>query len=98
MSLTGKQKRFLRGLGNQLKASVFIGRDGITDGVVAAVEQAVIANELVKVKLIEGFVGERHAAGAELAAKTDAELVQVLGKTILLFRHRQTEPGIILLE
>ena len=94
MQLTGKQKRFLRGLGNQLKATIFIGRDGITTGVLTSVEQGLAANELVKIKLLEGFAGDRHAAADELAAKTNAELVQVLGKTILLYRRHASEPKI----
>jgi len=94
MHLTGKQKRFLRGLGNQLKATVFIGRDGITTGVLTSIEQGLAANDLVKVKLLEGFTGDRHAAAEELAGKTNVELVQVLGKTILLYRRHASEPKI----
>lgn len=94
MKLTGKQKRFLRGLGNQLKATIFIGRDGITTGVLASIELALAANELVKIKLLEGFAGDRHTAAEELAAKTNAELVQVLGKTILLYVRHASEPKI----
>jgi len=94
MQLSGKQKRFLRSLGNQLKANVFIGRDGISDGVLTSVEQAQAAKELVKIKLLEGFSGDRHNAAEELAVKTNAELVQVLGKTILLYRRHASEPKI----
>lgn len=96
MSLTGKQKRFLRGLANTLKATVFIGRDGINEVVIAALEQTVAANELVKAKLGEGFAGERHAAAEKLAKKTRCELVQVLGRNILLYRRHATAPKISL--
>jgi len=96
MSLTGKQNQFLRGLGNQLKAAVSIGRDGISPAVLTTVEQTLAAKELVKVKLLEGFAGDRHAAGQELAAQTGAELVQVLGKTILLY-HRKVDEVVIVL-
>jgi RNA-binding protein len=98
MNLTGKQKRFLRGLGNQLKATIFIGREGISNGVITSIEQTLAANELVKIKLLEGFAGDRHAAAEELAAKTNAELVQVLGKTVLLYRRHISEPKISLPE
>lgn len=94
MSLSGKQKRFLRGLGNQLKATIFIGRDGISGSVLTSIEKSLSATELVKIKLLEGFDGKRHDAAEKLEAKTGAELVQVLGKTILLYRRDRSEPKI----
>ena len=86
MPLTGKQKRYLRGLGHKLKPVVLIGQQGIDERIVAALTTAVTAHELVKVKLPESYAGDRHAAAEELAAKTGAEVVQVLGRTILLYR------------
>jgi len=94
MSLSGKQKRFLRGLGNQLKSEVFVGREGVTAAVLRAIEQAVAANELVKVKLLETFAGDRHVVAEELAAQSVCELIQVLGRTVLLYRRRSDEPVI----
>jgi RNA-binding protein len=84
--LTGKQKRYLRGLGNSLKPVVLIGHHGIDDGVVAAVASAAAAHELVKIKLLESYAGDRHTIAEELAVRTKTKLVQVIGKTILLYK------------
>lgn len=85
--LTGKQVRYLRGLGHHLKPLAMLGREGITDSVIAAVDAVLDAHELVKVKVGSGCPLDRREAAALLAAKTFAAEVQVLGKTILLFRQ-----------
>lgn len=94
--LTGKQRRHLRSLGHDLKPVVQIGRGGIDDGVVAAVEQALADHELVKVKLGEAAALDRHAAAETIAHRTGSEVAQVLGNTLLLYRADPDEPAIVL--
>ena len=86
-TLTGKQARYLRGLGHHLKPLAMLGREGITDTVIAAVDAVLDARELVKVKVGNGCPLDRKEAAAFLAVKTFSAVVQVLGKTILLFRQ-----------
>lgn len=88
MPLTGKQRRALRALGHHLEPVVLTGQSGITEGVVAAVEQALKDHELIKVKIGEG-PDERRDAAQQLAEATGAELAQVLGRTVLLFKKRK---------
>jgi RNA-binding protein len=85
-SLTGKQARFLRGLGHHLQPVVMIGREEISEPLVASAEEALFAHELIKVKVQEGCMLDRREAAAILADRTGAEVVQVLGRTILLYR------------
>jgi RNA-binding protein len=94
MSFTGKQKRHLRGLGHALKPVVQIGQQGIDRRVIAATVNALSTHELIKVKLLDSCVADRHEAAEELAAKTGAEVVQVLGRTILLYRPTVENPQI----
>ncbi|MBW2467087.1 MAG: ribosome assembly RNA-binding protein YhbY [Deltaproteobacteria bacterium] len=84
--LTGKQKRHLRGLGHHLKPLVILGRDGLSKNVVIAANAVLAAHELVKIKIGNGCLLDRNEAAAALAEKTGAEIVQILGKTLLLFR------------
>jgi RNA-binding protein len=84
--LKGKQIRFLRGLGHHLQPVVMIGREEISGADLSSVEEALNAHELIKVKLQEGCETERHDAARTLAEATGSEVVQVLGRTILLFR------------
>lgn len=84
--LSGKQARYLRGLGHHLKPLVMLGREGISDNVIKEVNAVLDAHELVKVRIGNGCLLERQPAAEAVAIKTDSEIVQVLGKTFLLFR------------
>lgn len=86
LQLTGKQARFLRGLGHALRPAVMLGRQELSATVIAALDEVLTAHELVKVKLQEGCLLDRREAAAQLAAATGAAVAQVLGKTILLYR------------
>ncbi len=88
-SLTGKQIRHLRALGHHLKPVVMLGREGVSDQVVAAVGENLSAHELIKVKLQESCELDREEVASVLAQATAAEQVQILGKTILLFRRSE---------
>lgn len=89
LRLSGKQNRYLRGLGHSLKPVVMIGRHHLSDEVVSATEEALEVHELIKVKIQEGCLEDRRVVAAELAEQTGAAVAQVLGKTFLLYRPAQ---------
>ena len=92
MALTGKQRRHLRGLGHHLTPIAQLGKEGLSEAFVAAVGQALDDHELIKVRILENAAVDRHDAADELAAATHAEVAQVLGNTILLYRARAEDP------
>lgn len=94
--LTGKQRRYLRSLGHELKVVVQIGKDGIDDGLVAAIDRALVDHELIKVKIGENANLDRQDAADELAKRTRSEVAQVLGYTVLLYRAHPEDPTIVL--
>jgi RNA-binding protein len=94
--LTGKQRRHLRGLGHDLRPIVQVGKDGIDDGLVAAVTRALLDHELVKIKIGEAAALDRHDAADDIAQRTRSEVAQVLGNTVLLYRAHPDEPQIVL--
>ncbi len=94
LRMTGKQRRFLRGLGHHLPPIVLVGKDGLSEGLVGALDAALLQHELVKVKLGEAAGSDRRAIGAALAESAGGELVQVLGRTILIYRRRVEDPVI----
>jgi RNA-binding protein len=94
MPLTGKQRRYLRGLGHHLEVVVHVGKEGLTEGLVGALDAALATHELVKIRLGESAGDDRHSVAEALAEAGHAELVQVLGRTVLVYRRRPDEPTI----
>ncbi|MBA3464068.1 MAG: ribosome assembly RNA-binding protein YhbY [Deltaproteobacteria bacterium] len=92
--LTGKQRRHLRGLGHKLQVIVQVGKGGVDEGVVTAIDQALADHELVKIKVGENAELDRHQAAEELAKQTKSQVAQVLGNTVLLYRAHPDEPTI----
>jgi RNA-binding protein len=95
-TLSGKQRRHLRALGQALAATLHVGHDGVTDAVVRQADALLEAHELIKVRVSENAPASRHAVADELAERTQAHLAQVLGRTALLYRGRKEEPAIVL--
>lgn len=92
--LSGKQRRHLRSLAHGLKPTVSVGRQGLSDPVIASVEDAYNTTELVKVRLERACELDRKEAAVQLAAMTDSHLVQILGRTVLLYRPDPEDPAI----
>ena len=84
--LSGTQLRHLRGLGHHLADLGMIGKEGITPNLVKAVQDNLVAHELVKVRIQDTCPLERKEAVEQLAAAAVAAVVQILGKTALLYR------------
>ncbi len=83
-SLTGKQKRFLRGLGQRLSPAAVVGKAGLSAEMIGNVARLLAGHELIKVKLPEG--SERKDIAAQLAAAVDATCLCVIGRTAVLYR------------
>ncbi len=84
--LTGKQARFLRGLGHGLEPLVTVGKEGVSETLVASLDVNLVAHELVKVRIGQGCAEDRHEVAQALAARTGSAVAQVLGRTVLLYR------------
>ena len=93
--LTGKQKRHLRALGHKLKPIILIGKKEIEEALINEVNAALDHHELIKVKLLESCMLDKHESSATLAQSCKAEIAQIVGKTFLLYRPAQT-PVIVL--
>jgi RNA-binding protein len=93
-SLTGKQKRYLRGLGHHLNPVVQMGQKGASEPLVLKVRHELRAHELIKIRVSSDCTESAKEAGASLAEQCDAQLVQVIGRMVLLYRGRTTDPEI----
>lgn len=86
MSLSNKQKQFLKGKAHALKPVVLLGANGLTEGVLAEIEQALNDHELIKIKVPEEERELRQQIMATIVAESGAENVQVIGKTQIIYR------------
>lgn len=90
--LSGKQKRFLRGLGHALHPVVMLGKEGVNEAIERKTARELENHELIKVRVQEGCELPAREVGPLLAEKTQSELVSVLGHTLLLYRRRKRDP------
>ena len=91
-ALNGKQRRHLRGLGHGLDPVVQVGKGGVTPSVAQAVEAALLAHELIKVRRGSECPVDRAELGEALARESGAHLVQILGRTLLFYRPHPENP------
>ncbi len=87
MSLSQAQKKAFRSIGHHLNPVVTVAENGLSDGVMAELERALADHELVKIKLAVNDRELRRQAASQLARDSRAEVVQVIGKVALLYRH-----------
>ncbi len=84
--LTSKQKKFLKGLGHHLSPVISIGKDGLEEKIISATNLELARHELIKVKLGKNSPAGKEEAADYLLAHTGSSLVQIIGKTILLYK------------
>ena len=86
--LNGKQKRYLKALGHPLSAVIQIGKEGITPSLIAATSIELLHHELIKVKIGSNSSAEKNETAQTLVAEIEGcHLVQIIGKTILLYKE-----------
>ena len=93
--LSNKQKSYLRALANKLKADVIIGKDGLSEQVIESADLALEAHELLKINLLKTTNLAVKEAAIELAVNTKSDIVQTIGRTIVLYR-KSKEAKIVL--
>ena len=84
--LTGAQRRYLRGRGNSMKPHVFIGKNGLTESVFAAIESALDSFELIKIRFLE-FKDQKKELSAEIENTCDCEMIGLVGHVGLFYRQ-----------
>ena len=90
--ITSKQRSYLKSIAQNLDTIIQIGKGGITDPVVASVDSALTAREIVKGKVLENSMLTPREACEILAEKCGAEPVQVIGTKFVLFRRNPKDP------
>ena len=92
--MTSKQRAYLRGLANTMEPILHAGKGGISDAMIKQADDALEARELIKGKVLETAPGTAREIAEEIAVKVNAQVVQVIGRTFVLFRQKEKDSQI----
>lgn len=92
--LTGKQKHHLRSLAHSLKPVVQIGKSGLNAEMHKQIDGQLLDHELIKIRILESSPLDQRQCAQEVEADDTLELVQIIGKTLVLFRPNPDKPTI----
>ncbi|MBO9129569.1 ribosome assembly RNA-binding protein YhbY [Bacillus sp. 165] len=94
--LTGKQKRFLRAKAHHLSPIFQVGKGGVNENMVKQIDDVLEVRELIKVSVLQNCEFDRSEVAEELSTGAGAELVQVIGNTIVLYKESKENKQIVL--
>lgn len=87
MEITSKQRAQLRGIGSTIDTTIYVGKGGVAEGVVAQLNEELEQREIVKGKVLENAMLTPREVCDALAQMTKAQPVQVIGSKFVLYRH-----------
>lgn len=90
-NMTSKQRAYLKSLAMTMDPIFQIGKSSLTPELTAAVAEALEARELIKLNILKNCVDDGNELAAVLAERTHAQVVQVIGKKIVLYKEAKDE-------
>ncbi|TVP85041.1 MAG: ribosome assembly RNA-binding protein YhbY [Alkalicoccus sp.] len=94
--LSGKQKRFLRKQAHNIKPILQVGKGGVNANLIKQAEDALEARELIKISILQNNSDDKNATAEAIASGTGAEIVQIIGSTIILYKESKENKEIVL--
>lgn len=88
--ITDELRKKLKSEAHHLKPVIMIGKNGLTESLVKAVDRALREHELIKVKFL-GMKEEKHEASAFIAESTSSDLIGITGNIAILYRKNDDE-------
>lgn len=95
--MTSKQRAYLRGLAMTMDPVVQLGKGSVTPESTAAVEEALAARELIKINMLQNCLDDANQMADVLAERTHSQVVQVIGRKIILYREGKKDKKKIVL-
>lgn len=94
--MTSKERAYLKGLAMTMDPIFQIGKASLTPEIVAAVDEALEARELIKISVLKNCADDPKEIASMMAGRTRSLVVQVIGKKIVLYRESRSKKKIIL--
>lgn len=98
MMLSGKQKRFLRAKAHHLKAIFQVGKSGVTNNMIEQLKDVLEKRELIKISILQNCLEDKEVVAEQIATDADAEIVQIIGNNIILYKESEENKMIVLPE
>lgn len=89
--MTSKQRAYLKGLAMTMDPIFQIGKSSLTPEITTAIAEALEARELIKITVLKNCLDDGHSIAEVLAERTHSEVVQVIGKKIVLYKQAKDE-------
>ena len=89
--MTSKQRAYLKGLAMKIDPIFQIGKSSVTPVLTEAIAEALEARELIKINILKNCLDEGNSVAAVLAERTRSEVVQVIGRKIVLYKPAKDE-------
>ena len=92
--MTSKQRAYLKSLAMTMDPIINICKSSVTPELVASVDEAIEKRELIKLGVLKNCIDDPRVIAETIAERTKSQVVQVIGKKIVLYRKNQKKPKI----
>ncbi len=93
--ISKEEKKQLKALANKIQVRYQIGKNELTDSLICVLDNALSARELIKIDVMRGYTNDIMELALDLASQLNAEIIQVLGRVIILYRRNNKHPKIL---
>lgn len=92
--ITSKQRAYLRSIPQNLQPIFQIGKNGVNDNQIEQLKNALEVREIIKITMLDTTPADKHSIANEIAEKTGAEVVQIIGKKLTIYKRSEENPQI----
>ena len=94
--MTSKQRAYLKGLASTISPSFQVGKSSLTPEFTTAIDEAFNTKELLKIAVLKNCLDDPNEIAQMIAERTHSQVVQVIGKKIILYKPDKKNPKIVL--
>ena len=92
--MTSKQRAYLKGLAMTMDPIINVGKSSVTPELITSVDEAIEKRELIKISVLKNCLDDPKIIAQTIAERTKSQVVQVIGKKIVLYRMNKKKPKI----
>lgn len=92
--ITSKQRAYLRSIAQTLQPIFQVGKNGVNDNQIEQLKDVLEIREIIKITLLDTTPADKHSIANEIAERTGAEIVQIIGKKLTIYKRSTENPQI----